>query len=156
MGSWGVLWGLLSWAACGQAGAVPGTAPLLRSTAWVLRWHLGRKLCTGPVLQHSRPCMSAAPELVTVLTSSLSCVTASLGPSATCAHFCSAAGSDAPGPRVSPCAAVGLCPGEMRRAQPSGAGQSPRPGAPEEEWALALPAVGGEQAASDVTAVHGG
>lgn len=50
----------------------------------------------GPVLQHSWLCVSAALECVPVLLSSLSCVTASLGPFATCTCFCSAAGSGSP------------------------------------------------------------
>ncbi|XP_053935667.1 RING finger protein 44 isoform X2 [Cuculus canorus] len=88
--------------------------------------------------------MSAAPGLVPVLASSLSCVTTLLHPSATCIHF----GSDSPGSRVPPCAGAG---------DPLGMAQGdrlvPKAGSPGRRSGRS--AVGGEQAASDVTAVHG-
>lgn len=152
MGSWDVLQGWLY-----RAGTEPHGQLVAR---WVLSlcgdtssslercWHLGCELCTRAHIWHSWPHVSAAPELIPVLT-------ASLRPSAACTRFCSAAGSNSSGPR-SGCA-LGTCAGQRSEGRAQGRQVGPREPEPrEEEQAPALPAVGGEQAASDVTAVHGG
>lgn len=165
VGSWDVLQGLLS-----QAGVEPhgqpvarwalslcaGTAPLPRSAARfcagisaassapALCSRTAGRACLQP--QSLSPCLPprrpvSPPRLVLLPPAPISALLPGPTP------------QDPESPQR---VAVGLCPGEMCRVERRGrwgAGRSPRPGA---GAGLASPAVGGEQAASDVTAVHGG